>query len=42
MELIINWDALNMVSLAFCKLQGLIWIIVISGIIIFKPAKRRG
>ena len=36
MELIINWEVLNTSSLAFCQFQGMLGIIVISGIIIFK------
>jgi hypothetical protein len=36
MELIANWEAFNAVSLAFCQFQGMVGIIVITGIIIFK------
>ena len=36
MELITNWEVFNAVSLAFCQFQGLIGIITISGIVIFK------
>lgn len=36
MEIIIDWEAFNAVSLAFCQFQGLLGIIVILGIAIFK------
>ncbi len=36
MELITNWEALNTASLAFCQFQGLLGIIIITGIIVFK------
>ena len=36
MELITNWEVFNAVSLAFCQFQGMLGIIVITGIIIFK------
>ena len=36
MELITNWEIFNEVSLAFCEFQGLIGLIVITGIVIFK------
>ena len=36
MELITNWEIFDTVSLAFCQFQGMLGIIVISGIVIFK------
>ena len=36
MELITNWEVFNVASLAFCQFQGLIGILTISGIVIFK------
>ena len=36
MELITNWEIFNDASLAFCQFQGLLGIIVITGILIFK------
>ena len=36
MELISNWEIFNDASLAFCQFQGLLGIIVITGILIFK------
>ncbi len=36
MELITNWEIFDAVSLAFCQFQGMLGIIVISGIVIFK------
>lgn len=36
MELITNWEAFNAVSLAFCQFQGMVGIIMITGIVIFK------
>ena len=36
MELITNWEALNEVSLAFCQFQGMLWLIAVTGIVVFK------
>jgi hypothetical protein len=36
MELITNWEVLNAASLGFCQFQGLLGILIISGIVIFK------
>jgi len=36
MELISNWEVFNAVSLAFCQFQGLLGIITITSIVIFK------
>ena len=36
MEIITNWEVFNSVSLAFCQFQGLLWIIVLGAIAIFK------
>jgi hypothetical protein len=36
MEVIMNWEIFNAASLAFCQFQGMIGIISISGIAIFK------
>ena len=36
MEFITNWEAFNTASLAFCQVQGLLGIIIISGIVVFK------
>ena len=36
MELITNWEVFNAASLAFCQFQGLLGIIAITGIVIFK------
>jgi hypothetical protein len=36
MELITNWEAFNTASLAFCQFQGMVGIITITGIVIFK------
>jgi hypothetical protein len=36
MEIITNWEVFNSVSLAFCQFQGLLWIIALGAIAIFK------
>jgi len=36
MELITNWEVFNAASLAFCQFQGLLGIIIISVIVVFK------
>ena len=36
MELITNWEVFNAASLVFCQFQGMLGIIVLSGIVIFK------
>ena len=36
MELITNWEAFNTASLAFCQFQGLLGIIIMTGITTFK------
>ena len=36
MELIANWEVFNTASLAFCQFQGMLTIIAITGIVIFK------
>jgi len=36
MELITNWEVFNAASLAFCRFQGMLGIIAITGIAIFK------
>ena len=36
MELITNWEKFDAVNLAFCQLQGMLGIITITGMIIFK------
>ncbi len=36
MEFIANWEAFNTASLAFCQVQGLLGIIIIAGIAVFK------
>ena len=36
MELITDWEVFNAASLAFCQFQGLVGIITITGIVIFK------
>ena len=36
MELITNWEVFNTASLAFCQFQGMLGIIVMTGIVVFK------
>ena len=36
MELITNWEVFDAVTLGFCQFQGMLGIIVITGIMIFK------
>ena len=36
MEFITNWEIFNAASLAFCEFQGMLGIITITGIAIFK------
>ena len=36
MEIITNWEVFNSVSLAFCQFQGLLGILALGAIVIFK------
>ena len=36
MEVITNWEIFNTASLVFCKFQGMLGIIIITGVAVFK------